>query len=142
MSESLEGLFKLVHMLKRELHEQMDQLDMGMAPMHIRTMKIIDKLKPCTAVDIANFLQRDKAQVTRLVNTLIESGLVVKQSNPNDKRSHFLKITESGQQIITKLANVDAKTAQVMMKNLSEEEVREFMRMSEVMANNLQKKTE
>jgi DNA-binding MarR family transcriptional regulator len=135
--KSLESLFNLVHVLKRQLHDQIEQLDLGMAPMHVRVMKIIDKKKPCTAIDIASFLDRDKAQVTRLVSTLIENGLITKAPNPNDKRSHYLSITDTGMDIIKTISKVDTETRQIMMEDLSPEEITEFQRIADIMAKNL-----
>ena len=135
--KSLESLFHLVHALKRQLHEQAEQLNLSITPMHIRVMKIIDRKKPCTAIDIASFLGRDKAQVTRLVNTLIEKDLITKEFNPNDKRSQYLCVTKSGAALVEDIVKIDANTMQMMTKNLSEEELSEFQRLSKLMSKNL-----
>lgn len=139
--KTLESLFHLVHALKRQLHEQAGQINLEMAPMHIRVLKIIDRKKTCTAIDIASFLGRDKAQVTRLINTLIEKELLTKAPNPTDKRSHYLCITETGNEVIAKISDIDADTIQKMTKNLTPQEIEEFQRISELMAKNLSGKT-
>lgn len=136
--KSLESLFHLVHALKRQLFEQAEQLNVSLTPMHIRVMKIIDRKKPCTAIDIASFLSRDKAQVTRLVNTLIEKDLITKEPNPNDKRSQYLCVTETGTALVDEIAKIDANTMKMMTKNLSEEELSEFQRISSLMSKNLE----
>lgn len=133
----LESLFHLVHALKKQLHGQAAQLDLSITPMHIRVMKIIDRKKPCTAIDIASFLGRDKAQVTRLVNTLIENGLITKEPNPNDKRSQYLCTTDSGNILVEDIANIDLKTMKKMTKNITSAELAEFQRISLLMSNNL-----
>lgn len=137
--KSLEELFHLVHTLKRNMHEQVASLNVNIAPMHIRVMKIIDRKKPCTAIDIANFLGRDKAQVTRLVNTLIKEGLIVKQANPNDKRSQFLCVTHSGELLVKEIAKIDNNIMQKMTSDLPENDLAEFLRIAKMMANNLVK---
>ena len=134
---SLEGVFHLVHGLKRHLFQQAEQLSLCITPMHIRVIKIIDRKKPCTASDIASFLGRDKAQVTRLVSTLLEKGFITKKPNPNDKRSHYLCITDSGAEIVKKIDDIDAVTVQIMTKNITPEELSEFQRISQLMAENL-----
>ncbi|MDO6561798.1 MarR family transcriptional regulator [Amphritea sp. 1_MG-2023] len=134
---SLESLFHLVHGLKRQLHQQTEQLNLGITPMHIRVIKIIHRKKPCTAIDIASFLGRDKAQVTRLVNTLIERGFISRMPNPNDKRSHYLCPTDAGIAVIKEIIDIDAKTVQTMTEGLTSEELTEFQRISSIMANNL-----
>lgn len=135
--KSLESLFHLVHILKRQLHEQVEQLELDITPMHARVMKIIDRKKPCTAVDIANFLDRDKAQVTRLVNTLIEKGLITRTQNPSDKRSLYLCITGTGGEVIRAIEKVDTTTRKIMMAGLTSEEIIFFQHIADKMANNI-----
>lgn len=134
---SLDTLFHLVQSVKRRLQQQAEQLDLGIAPMHIRVIKIIDRKAPCTAVDIASLLGRDKAQVTRLLNTLIEKGLITREPNPDDKRSHYLRTTEEGDTIVEEIRKIDEETLQQMTRNLKPEELAEFRRISRVMAENL-----
>lgn len=138
----LESLFHLVHTVKRRLHQQAGQLDLDITPMHIRVIKIIHRKTPCTAIDIASFLGRDKAQVTRLLNTLIEKGLISREPNPGDKRSHYLRTTEAGDTIADAIRKIDEETLQLMTQNLKPEELAEFRRITRLMAENLHSEDE
>ncbi|MCG9555373.1 MarR family winged helix-turn-helix transcriptional regulator [Vibrio sp. Isolate31] len=134
---SLESIFRLVHSLKRQMSEQIERLDSEIAPMNIRVMKIITKKSPCTAIDIAHFLKRDKSQVTRLVNTLINQELVKKSPNPEDKRSQLLALTSEGEEIMTKVSNIDREILQRMTKGMNEDELEQFSQIANKMAQNL-----
>lgn len=135
---SLESIFRLVHSLKRKMSEQIESLDSEVAPMNIRVMKIITKKSPCTAIDIAHFLNRDKAQVTRLVNALINQELVKKSPNPEDKRSQLLVLTNKGEDIMTKVSNIDREMLQRMTKGMNEDELEQFSQIASKMAQNLE----
>ena len=135
---SLESIFRLVHSLKRQMSEQIESLDSEIAPMNIRVMKIITKKSPCTAIDIAHFLNRDKAQVTRLVNALINQELVKKSPNPEDKRSQLLVLTNKGEEIMTKVSNIDREMLQRMTKGMNEDELEQFSQIARKMAQNLE----
>lgn len=135
---SLESIFRLVHSLKRKMSEQIESLDSEIAPMNIRVMKIITKKSPCTAIDIAHFLNRDKAQVTRLVNALINQELVKKSPNPEDKRSQLLVLTNKGEEIMTKVSNIDREMLQRMTKGMNEDELEQFSQIASKMAQNLE----
>ncbi|WP_261903957.1 MarR family winged helix-turn-helix transcriptional regulator [Vibrio fortis] len=139
MSEgkSLDSLFKLVHAVKRNVHEKIEALDLDIAPMHVRVLKIITKKPQCTAVDIANFLDRDKAQVTRLLSALIKQELIVKEPNPEDKRSQCLAITERGKAIVDQLTEVDSEMFKKMKIGIDSEELATFERVAKAMAQNL-----
>ncbi|CAH1533749.1 MarR family transcriptional regulator [Vibrio jasicida] len=138
--KSLDNLFHLVHVLKRQLHEQIEQLELPIAPMHVRVIKIISKQSPCTAMDVVNFLNRDKAQVTRLIKTLIEEGFIEKRPNPEDKRSQCLLTTEKGHEVLSKIKAVDAEIFQKMTLNVSEDELEAFQLVAGKLAENLSKK--
>ncbi|UQA51129.1 MULTISPECIES: MarR family transcriptional regulator [Vibrio] len=138
--KSLDNLFHLVHVLKRQLHEQIEQLELPIAPMHVRVIKIISKQSPCTAMDVVNFLNRDKAQVTRLIKTLIEEGFIEKRPNPEDKRSQCLLTTEKGNEVLSNIKAVDAEIFQKMTLNVSEEELEAFQLVAGKLAENLSKK--
>ena len=136
-SKSLESVFQLVHMLKRHMHEHIEQLDLSITPMHMRVLKIISKKQTCTANDIAQFLDRDKAQVTRLLNELIKQTLIEKVPNPEDKRSQRLLVTSEGLEILAQLATIDTKMNDKMMKGISQKELEEFERITGLMTENL-----
>ncbi|PQJ49176.1 MarR family transcriptional regulator [Vibrio jasicida] len=138
--KSLDNLFHLVHVLKRQLHEQVEQLELPIAPMHVRVIKIISKQSPCTAMDVVNFLNRDKAQVTRLIKTLIEEGFIEKRPNPEDKRSQCLLTTEKGNKVLNKIKTVDDEIFQKMTLDVSEEELEAFQLVAGKLAENLSKK--
>lgn len=128
MSESntLESLFKLMHMAKRHMLKQIESLDLGVPPTHVRLIKIIGKNKACTANDIVQFLDRDKAQVTRVLNSLIEQELIMKLPNPQDKRSQHLRLTPCGEAIYYKIQQMDKELIGKMVGGLSEHEQQQF----------------
>ena len=136
-SKSLENLFQLVHLLKRQYHNKLEQLDIGIAPMHIKVLTVINKKSQCTAIDVSNFLGRDKSQVTRLLNVLINQELIVKEPNPGDKRSHCLSITSSGEAVMKQLSGIEGHMSKLMKKELNSEEWAEFQRVTEKMAETL-----
>ncbi len=127
----------LVHSLKQNMQKQIEALNLGISPMHVRVFKIIANKPACSAVDIAHFLGRDKAQVTRLLNGLIEQGLIIKAPNPEDKRSQCLRISEKGQGIMAKIVKLDKATLLQIKQGVSDEELEIFQKIADKMAKNL-----
>ncbi|GAA4882708.1 MarR family winged helix-turn-helix transcriptional regulator [Ferrimonas pelagia] len=141
MSEQalLGSLFRLAHSLKKQTHQYIEEMDLSIAPMHVRVMKIIQHRAPCTANDVVQYLSRDKAQVTRLLKTLLEEDLIKRIPNPNDKRSQLLSVTSMGEAIMEQIEDSDRITFATMTRNLSEQEIAEFQRVATIMAQNLTK---
>ena len=50
----------------------------------------------CTATQLAEVLPTDPARISRLVNGLVERGLVARRRLPNDRRIVMLSLTEAG----------------------------------------------
>jgi DNA-binding MarR family transcriptional regulator len=138
-SKSLDCLFQLLHSFKRNLHHQIEALELDIVPMQVRVLKIIANKPQCTAVDIATFLDRDKAQVTRLLNSLIEQALILKKANPEDRRSQYLLVTQSGEEILAKLAKVEASIFEKMKAGLNEQDLTTFEHVARTMSSNLNK---
>ncbi|MEZ9198080.1 MarR family winged helix-turn-helix transcriptional regulator [Shewanella sp. 10N.286.54.B9] len=133
----LDSLFNLAHTLKRKIHDHLEEMQLGIAPMHVRVLKIINAKTPCTAVDIANFLDRDKAQVTRLLNTLIAQELIIKQPNPEDKRSQCLEVTATGKEITNQITEINKQIFSQMAAGISEQQLESFMAVTDKMMHNL-----
>ncbi|UJF18382.1 MarR family winged helix-turn-helix transcriptional regulator [Vibrio sp. SS-MA-C1-2] len=139
-SRTLESLFQLSHSLKRAIHDHVESLGLAITPMHVRVLKVINHLPNCTAIDISHRLNRDKGQVTRLLNTLIEQDLISKQPNPNDKRSQCLIIEQQGKQILEKIKNLDQTVLKQTTTDISEQELEVFIRTLNKMNDNLSSK--
>ncbi|MGF1708180.1 MarR family winged helix-turn-helix transcriptional regulator [Enterovibrio baiacu] len=135
--KSLDSLFQLAHALKRKMIENIEELELGIAPMNVRVLKIIRVKKNTTAIDIAHLLSRDKAQVTRLLNALIAQGLIKKEPNPEDKRSQRLTLTRSGDAILEQISGIDTKVFEQLSHGVSEEEWDMFARIADKMTRNL-----
>ncbi|WP_127558261.1 MarR family winged helix-turn-helix transcriptional regulator [Saccharospirillum alexandrii] len=133
----LESSFRIAHTLKRQLHHHIEALDLDIVPMHIHVMKIIEQRSPCTAQGIAQFLERDKAQVTRLLNTLIDLKLIEKTPSPTDKRSQLLAFTEKGNRVMRQIDEVDEAIIEKMTRDLSAEDLESFYRVASHMSDNL-----
>lgn len=50
-------------------------------------------------IDLANILNLDKSTVSRSVDNLVNQGLMVRETDPEDRRFIMLQLTEQGQNI-------------------------------------------
>lgn len=132
-----EALHRLMHAYKSHMRQAVQDRQLGLPITHIRALKGVCRNPQCTAQSIAQRMQRDKAQITRVLNELLRDGLIEKRDNPADRRSQLLRSTPKGRAIMGQLRGLERKTATAMSKNLSREEVGEFIRLATIMAENL-----
>ena len=62
----------------------------------VRTLALIDHLQPVRLRDVALDAGADKAQISRVVSSLVERGYVVRRALAKDARSAHLELTDSG----------------------------------------------
>jgi DNA-binding MarR family transcriptional regulator len=134
---AVETIRFLAHAVKKQLAVQLEVEALGLVPMQVRVMKVIHRRSSCTALDIANFTQRDKAQITRLINGLMEQGLIEKVPNPQDKRSQLLLLTQEGDRIQAGLSKLTMRAEQSMTEGIAEEDMQVFFTVAQKMLRNL-----
>lgn len=67
-------------------------------------------------------IARDKAQVTRLLQTLGAKGLIEKSQSPNDGRVCVLQLTPKGRETVTRLSYAVAEAIDGLLEPLSGQE--------------------
>ncbi|SIS74363.1 MarR family winged helix-turn-helix transcriptional regulator [Neptunomonas antarctica] len=136
-----ETLHRLTHTYKSRLRETIKEKQIPLPITHIRALKGISRNPACTAHSIAQRMQRDKAQITRVLNELLKDGLIAKIDNPKDRRSQLLQLTSSGELIMAQLNAVEQQITAQMTCNLSEQDVAAFIRISNSINDNLSDQT-
>jgi DNA-binding MarR family transcriptional regulator len=128
-----DALHRLMHACKRQLRAGIQQQHILLPITHIRVLKGICRLPKSTAGIIAQRMNQDKAQITRALNELMQSGLIEKTDNPHDRRSQFLVATTAGKQMLSKIDAMEEQATAHMTRNLSRQELETFVRIANVM---------
>ncbi|MBU0537875.1 MAG: MarR family transcriptional regulator [Gammaproteobacteria bacterium] len=132
-----EILHSLTHAYKSGLRTAVKEQQIPLPITHIRALKGIRSNPHCTAQSIAQRMQRDKAQITRVLNELLQDGFISKSDNPEDRRSQLLHLTKAGEKIVAQLDTIEQQTSSAMTANLSDEEMTLFIRIANTMISNL-----
>ena len=82
----------------------------------------------CTQQCLSKTGQIDKAQVTHILDELIEKGYVQKAQNPDDRREYLIHLTEKGQQLIPKIKEAMQQLLDVAFADVSEDERTTFLK--------------
>ncbi len=79
-----------------------------------------------SAVAVARHAQMDTVAVSRAVTKLLDSGLVSRELDSEDRRCSVLGITAEGQELHDQIAPLACELETSLLNELSEEEVRVF----------------
>lgn len=135
-----ESVHRLMHAYKHLLREGIREQQIELPVTHIRVLKSICRIPQCTAQSIAQRMQRDKAQITRALNDLIDAGLILKVDNPLDRRSQLLEPTSKGKTTMAKLDSAEEWAVKQLTRNLEADDLRLFLRASNIMADSVERK--
>ncbi|MEY1661182.1 MarR family winged helix-turn-helix transcriptional regulator [Isoalcanivorax beigongshangi] len=134
----VDPLHRLTRAYFRHLRHAMAGADIALPMGQVRAVKVVSLLMPeATPHALAQALDRDKAQITRLLNELGSAGLVGRHPHPDDGRRQLLTITAEGLALLKRLQQLEQQTMARMSAGLSDEDVAHFIRMADTMTANL-----
>ena len=136
------SLHQLMHAYHRAMRQCYRAAGLERPLAHLRILKVLDHLDQqreihCTAQAIATRVDRDKAQIARVVKELEADGLIEKRDNPEDRRSHLLRLTAPGRAALEAIRQAEQAASQSLTRGLNLDELETFIRLSQRMAQNL-----
>ena len=124
---------RLMHTYKRLLRTGIHQQQLDLSVTQIRTLKGVCHNPNSTAHSIAQYMQRDKAQITRALNDLIDRELIYKTDNPHDRRSQLLLPTSKGSAVMCKLNAAEQWAVAQLTQDLTSEQLDAFLSITQLM---------
>ena len=109
-------------LLVKNLAHQLKQAGVPLTPDQYRVMMILwegDSLPQCK---LAESLERDRASVTRILDTLERDGLLARVPNAADRRMFSIELTEKGRSFRLAAIQCSMAVTQTALKGLTEEE--------------------
>ena len=75
-------------------------------------------------VDLADVLELQPISLVRLLDRLVEHGLLERQHDPRDRRANRLFLTAAGRQLVDDLDSLRESIAQTVLQDISSEAIR------------------
>ena len=86
-------------------------------------LKIIDDNPKITQREIAEYVFKDHASITRMINLLVKKKFLERSLHPEDRRRFGLKLTANGRQTKEALMPVILRNREKALEGLTEEEI-------------------
>jgi DNA-binding MarR family transcriptional regulator len=90
----------------------------------------IDDIKstknPVLASELAEAFNVSRPNITNLINSLIEKGLVKQLEDAKDRRKKFLTLTENGEEVLEAIQPIRKKANNRLLEHLNNEEKAHF----------------
>ena len=94
--ELLDALHALMHRYKRHMHQALREQDGGIGAMEARALAYFARHPGSSASELVAHSGRDKAQIARLVQQMLDRGLLAREADPADGRRQQLALTDGG----------------------------------------------
>ncbi|SDH62541.1 DNA-binding transcriptional regulator, MarR family [Pseudomonas flavescens] len=130
-------LQQLTHAYKGYLRRSIQKAGIALPITHVRALRGIAHSTDCTAFGLSSHMRRDKAQITRVLNDLLDAALISKREHPRDRRSQLLELTPAGQAIVQQMLELDAQATRHMTEGLEPEQINAFIHLARHMTDRL-----
>lgn len=131
IDEYSEELFRLVgQLLRKSRHMEMDPvMDLGLTgPQAFAIVELLGS-EPVTMGALAEKLGIGHGVATRLVDRLVEKGLVERTRDENDRRVVLVSLSESGSHSASRVTEVARETIKSVFEGVTVRERQEFLQM-------------
>ncbi|WP_394149863.1 MarR family winged helix-turn-helix transcriptional regulator [Vibrio maritimus] len=92
------------------------------SPLEHKAMSDIRALGGASQQALVESMNRDKAQIARIIARLHRQDLIIKESSPSDRRSVQLTLSEKGEKLLKRLDQVEMEMMTEMLTGFSDDE--------------------
>lgn len=72
----------------------------GLKPQSYATLLLVDATPGCKQQDVADALDIQRPNIVGLIDRLVDAGWVRRETNPTDRRSYALSLTDAGAKLL------------------------------------------
>ena len=98
----------------------------GLVSVDFNLLCACQRMGECTATQLAEVVPSDPSRISRIVNKLVEQGLLSRRRLQNDRRMVMLRLTDEGNELISQLYGRAQMYYAALMEGIAAEELRVF----------------
>jgi MarR family transcriptional regulator, organic hydroperoxide resistance regulator len=123
--KKMESIRFLILAAEREGERLLQQLtkSIGMTPAQSEVLHILDQHEPLSLKELGALLICETGSPSRLVNTLVAGGWVVRKEDPHDRRYITLHLTSLGKEKVKEMRVIDERMYETMATQFDPEKM-------------------
>lgn len=98
----------------------------GITPEQWSIISVLSSQRGTTQKDLAEAIDKNQTTVVRMIHSMERKSIVKKVFNEQDRRSHYLFLTEKGEEIKKTILSVVKDAHHVVSSNLSKGEIQQL----------------
>lgn len=119
--------FKRIHdMFRARMNEEMKREDLTFSQMEILFYLLRHMEHPINQRELCAAIQVSHPTMIGLINRMEEKKLVVRKTDPANRRSHYIEMTAKAQEIMRRTKQQRARSDEELVKGFTKEQVEEL----------------
>lgn len=107
----LKSVAKLNEKANKKLAETLVANKLDVSPEQLQVLIVLWEIESCTQQEIANRVGRERATITRIIDTMEKKKLVKRKASKSDKRSNQITLTKHSEAIKEKALAIKSETS-------------------------------
>jgi MarR family transcriptional regulator, organic hydroperoxide resistance regulator len=124
--------------LKNRFNNYMKENGFNITADQFEILNILWDKEGITQTEIANFVSKDKTNITRILDVMEKNNLLQRENDKNDRRIYRIFLTKFGKMQKSKLRKVLIEGNQIISKGLSEQDLKNFQIIIDIVNKNLE----
>lgn len=114
---------RTVKLIEHRIEDILAENDIDLSRMQFIILKNIAHNQGICQNELAFCSNRNKSSLTRMIETLIKKGYILKKTSKDDKRKNTIHLAEKGKRILAEATPHFQQMAQLVEQNLTEEDI-------------------
>ncbi len=125
--ETLAQMPKLHRGIQKNIFKKaIGELQEGISRHHLEILKLLYDEGMLHLAEIADLLFISKSQMTRLIDELIDLGMIVRQPNAQDRRKSNIILADEGKFVVEEFRAKVAESIKTWLSSLNDDELEEL----------------
>ena len=104
--------------------------ELGLTTVQYAALHVIDEQPGIDQATLSSMVAFDKTTLVKVINRLVQKGLITRKFSASDRRRHELVTTAKGSEIIRKIVSMIDRCEQRILAPLTLSERREFLKLA------------
>ena len=102
-------------------------------------LKVIDANPGMSQTEVAEKSQKEKTNITRIIDLLERSGCIERRKDERDRRFYRIHATEEGQEVLKTVVPITEKAEEICTQSLSEKQIKEMIDSLNIVCDSIKK---
>ncbi|MEA1959815.1 MAG: MarR family transcriptional regulator [Bacillota bacterium] len=138
-ADLIQEIFENMIFIQKKISSSLSPADCSVPPAQAIVLHIVASHESLSIKGIAELLQVSSSAATQMVDTLVKSGLLLREADAKDRRTLKIRLTDLGESKFVELRKLKLNSIGQTLSPLSDQELKTFRDLLWTIMNNTKK---